>query len=413
MTKKAAQQIENAGLDSLTLDPENPNVHTQRGTQMLKHSIQQYGAREAGVLDVHGGIVGGNNRRDMYKSLGMEEIQIVDAKPGVPVFLRYNDLDLTDPDNPAREISIGLNRAAQVGIKMDPATLKAHSLKGVDLSHWYNGDEIGQIFTNDQNEQQNTGRDTPANVDQAAELAQKYGVEAGQLWGLGNHRLLCDSSTNVENLALLMGGKKASMVFTDPPYGNSTGYGRRRLGLRYIAGDENTNTIFELPGIVDNVIKGNFCVVWVQWHTYVELIAAFTGWDIETVIVWDKKSPGLHGKGGYGEQYEMAVVFAREKAALEFFRGNLITEARVKAAGGKRAIHPTMKPVRICAEIIGDLCPLDGIVFDGFAGSGSTLIAAGNIGRLCYAAEIDPGYAAVILDRWANHTGSVPKLLKG
>lgn len=138
-------QTKKAKLSDVRQDPGNANRHTERGREMLNHSISRFGSREPGVLDKNGFIVGGNHRREKYEAAQMNEIVIVPASSDVPVFVQYDDLDLTDPDNPARAVAHALNRVAQVSVEVDPERVLTDIQAGLDLDAFYSPDELAEL----------------------------------------------------------------------------------------------------------------------------------------------------------------------------------------------------------------------------------------------------------------------------
>jgi hypothetical protein len=144
------EQVRDADLRELHQDDHNANLHSERGNWMLRESVQRFGSREAGTVDKHGRIVGGNHRHEIYGELDMEEVQVVKGDPNKPIFIQYDDLDLEDPSNPAQEISVALNRAAQTSITFDGAALAEKQEAGIDLSRWFHEDEAVELgFTLD------------------------------------------------------------------------------------------------------------------------------------------------------------------------------------------------------------------------------------------------------------------------
>ena len=115
-------------------------------------------------------------------------------------------------------------------------------------------------------------------------------TKPGDLWVLGEHRVLCGDSTKAEDVGRLMAGARAGIVLTDPPFGNNLGYGRGQLGERRILNDENTLTMCKVFEPLNAVLNENsHCLVWVQWRTFPELKEAFSKYKLRTVIIWDKK----------------------------------------------------------------------------------------------------------------------------
>lgn len=135
-------------LSTLTTDAKNINAHSERGRYMTEQSVRKFGARLAGVVDKNGVIIDGNERSEVYAEVGIDDVVIVDADPTKPVFLRYADLDLSDPANPARELQVALHRSAVESFAEDIDTLAAHLADGLDVSDWYHGDEIDAMLAN-------------------------------------------------------------------------------------------------------------------------------------------------------------------------------------------------------------------------------------------------------------------------
>ena len=133
-------------LSTLRTDAENINQHSERGRYMTEQSVRKFGARLAGVVDKHGVIIDGNERSEVYADVGLEDVVIIDADPTKPVFLRYGDLDLADPTNPARELQVALHRSAVESFAEDADALAAHLANGLDLSDWYMPDELDALI---------------------------------------------------------------------------------------------------------------------------------------------------------------------------------------------------------------------------------------------------------------------------
>ena len=142
----AAHAVRRVPITDLIPDSANPNRHTKKGRKLLRKSVEQFKAREAGTLDKDLGIVGGNHRAEVYQELGIEEVLVIKADPGVPVFLQYDDLDLEDPANPARQVSVALNRTAQVSIDFDPGVLAELDQTVPDISAWFDEDEFKALL---------------------------------------------------------------------------------------------------------------------------------------------------------------------------------------------------------------------------------------------------------------------------
>lgn len=269
---------------------------------------------------------------------------------------------------------------------------------GVDMTMPDFGDANFQILNNDK--QQKDVKEDDFNP----ELVHETKVREGDIWQLGEHRLMCGDSTDAECVAKLMNGEQADMVLTDPPFGNDLGYGRGQLGERYIANDSDTKvlTTFFVP--LDSVLKNNsHCLVWIQWRTFSKLEAAFNKYKLRTVVIWDKKQAGLSG-GGFAEQYEMLCVFIKGHATQNYYSGNVWQVSREHDKRSESE-HPHKKPIEVLGMALNICSKENDIVLDVFGGSGSTMIACEQLNRKCRMMELDPHYCTVIIARWEKLTG--------
>jgi DNA modification methylase len=220
-------------------------------------------------------------------------------------------------------------------------------------------------------------------------------IVLGDLFEIGEHRLLCGDSTDSDSVARLMDGQKADMVFTDPPYGNGSSgkYGRGQLGVRTILNDENFN-------VVNDFFNLRVCDVYVfflQWRTFKEALQTLENNDLKlkTIAVWDKKNAGLNGAGGMSEQWEAIIVAGNVQYSR--FGGNVFSVSREQ----KKRIdspHPHQKPIELLNDVL-EYFQKYNLLLDPFLGSGSTMVASHQLKRKCYGMELDPHYCQVIIDR--------------
>jgi DNA modification methylase len=238
-------------------------------------------------------------------------------------------------------------------------------------------------------EKKRTEDDTEPQIDRAEELREQWGVETGQLWQLGEHRLLCGDSTRAEDVARVMGSEKADAVLTDPPYGIGSlmngGTWARKQDAQFIKmrdwdakTDQRFFDIVVSIGVPSIVWGGNYFVT-----------PPSRCW-----LVWDKP--------------EFPTMSSAELAWTNLDHNTKRIEcARTHQADGRKD-HATQKPIAVMEWSMG-FVP-DGLVYDPFSGSGTTIIACENLNRRCRAIEISPAYVAVALQRWADHTGLTPVL---
>jgi len=220
-------------------------------------------------------------------------------------------------------------------------------------------------------------------------------IVLGDLFEIGEHRLLCGDSTDSDQVAKLMNGQKAELVFTDPPYGNGSSgkYGRGQLGVRTILNDET----FDCVNDFFNLRICDAYVFFLQWRTFKEAIQTLENNELQlkTIAVWDKKNAGLNGAGGMSEQWEAIIVAGNIKYSR--FGGNVFNVSREQ----KKRIdspHPHQKPIELLSDLLEYFQDYK-LLVDPFSGSGSTMVASHQLKRKCYGMELDPKYCQVIVDR--------------
>ncbi len=265
---------------------------------------------------------------------------------------------------------------------------------------------------------QDDPQDADPQIDRAEELRVKWGVESGQLWRLPSrtpgqeHRLICGDCTDAAVVERVMGGEKADMVFTDPPYGVEFG-GR---GGDSIEGDISYSLIpllfTDLPSITAEKCWIYICGGSSNFSLHARLFDRYyRAWP--RVIVWDKGSMTMR-HNGYHSNYEF-IYYAFTKGAGDRWYGSRAGEAATDVwhidKPTNDRVHLTEKPVELPQRAIGNTCPVAGIVWEPFCGSASTLIAAENLSRQCRAVEISPGYVAVALERYAAAFNIEPELI--
>jgi len=217
----------------------------------------------------------------------------------------------------------------------------------------------------------------------------KVDVVLGDLIEIGEHRLLCGDSTDADLVTKLMNGKKADMVFTDPPY--NVAFNGRSGKFDVIKNDDISENEFEnlINGLVSilNILKPSCYYIWCNWKFYGLLQ---TKLDFKACIVWAKNVFGL-GKG-YRHQHEFCLFNGKLDEGIN----NESDLWEIKK--DTNYMHPTQKPVELANRAINNHKKVK-ILVDLFLGSGSTMVAAHQLKRKCYAMELDPKYCQVIIDR--------------
>ena len=242
--------------------------------------------------------------------------------------------------------------------------------------------------------------------DAVPEAPQEPITKLGDVWILGEHRVMCGDSTSKEAVEILMDGDKADMVFTDPPYGmfleadyTSLSWGDRK-GKKYdnVIGDHDDFTPDLINSIFDNF---GYCKEVFLWGAdyYYKHIPEF---DKGHYMVWDKT---LESNGDAGSNSEFELLWTKTKHKRQVIHFNWFRFFGLSKQDIKTRMHPTQKPLQVCLPFIEPYTKEGGLIVDIYLGSGSTLIAAEKTNRKCYGIELDPKYCDVIVKRWEDFTG--------
>ena len=367
--------------------------------QKIKKSIEEFGYTDLVIINKDNTIISGNQRTQVLMDMGYKKIKVVQI-----------DIDKTKE----KALNIALNKItgewdyAMLGDLLLDLDSQNYDLEitGFDI------DEIEGIMAPLGLEEEKEVIEDDFDCTPPEEPKAKY----GDIYQLGKHFLMCGDSTKEEDVAKLMNGNKADMVFTDPPYGVSASGGRsetkEKLGMKAIANDELRNN--DLTNFLTNFIKamkykdGASIYICYPWATQKEFTEAIlnNNLKIKNCIIWDKKVFGLNGFKGYRPQYEMIYfccksdfVWYGDKAQSNVWQ--ISREIKREEQGN----HPTPKPIELICKALKNSSKSGDIILDVFGGSGSTLIACEQLDRNCYMMELDPHYVDVIINRWETFTG--------
>ena len=245
-------------------------------------------------------------------------------------------------------------------------------------------------------------QDVEVKEDEPPEPPEEPKAKVGDLYALGNHRLICGDSTDAAVIDRLMDGVKADMVFCDAPYGYKyeSNYQDKYEML------QNDDKILDFIPAIWGVMKDN-CPVYefCGWQSLKQWLEYFenTSLDLKNVIIWKKNNWSMGDlKGAYAGQYEVILYLNKGRVELNGARDTDIWEFDREPP----KMHPTMKPIELIAYALSKSSKKDDVVLDCFGGSGSTLIACEQTGRTCYMAELSPEYVDVIIARWEKLTGN-------
>jgi len=362
--------IEKKKISDLIPAPYNPRQSTAKQEKHLKESLEKFGLVEPIIFNKQTGyIVGGHFRVRELKKLGITEIECV-------------IVDLNEADE--KELNIRLN--ANTG-SWDWDTL-ANDWDVVDLEAW--GLDIPQFDTVEELEASEDDYEVP-------EGGIETDIVIGDLFEIGEHRLLCGDSTDSDAVARLMNGEKADMVFTDPPYGVSYQSNMRTKTEKFDVLENDNVFITEWINNLPLFSKG-FVFVWTSWKVlkqWIEFCEPIG--ELSNLIVWDKGGGGIGDlKKTFSTDFEVALVYHR---GAEIKGKRLGSVWSVGKDGASKYLHPTQKPIELPAMAIENIINKNELVLDLFLGSGSTMVAAHQLKRRCYGMELELKYCQVIIDR--------------
>ena len=385
-------------MDTIKIDkliPYNRNAkkHNTKQVKSVADSIKRFGFVQPIVIDKNNEIVIGHCRLEAAKILGLKEVPIISVE------------NLTDKE--VKSLRLADNKLNESDWNLD---LVIEDLKELDEDLLdLTGFDNDLIIEEDEKD------------DEVPNVPDEPSSKLGDIYQLGNHKIMCGDSTKIEDVENLMALKKADLVVTDPPYntgmqgkGNTFDYDwtkkKEKARLPHMFDDKIENWPEFISDFLNNYIavtKGECAYyVFIDWRKVQDIKSAMEKvMDVKNVIVWDKK---VHGLGSdYKSTYELCVVGKRGKPEIKNRYGLDYQDIwRLQREMGRNKMHATVKPIELLEKPIKHASKEDDIVLDLFLGSGSTLIACEKINRICYGMELDPRYISVILDRWQEYTGN-------
>lgn len=357
----------------------------------IKNSIVKFGFVSPLVINKDMTVIGGHQRLKVLKDLGITEVECIVV-----------DLDKTNE----KALNIALNKI-QGDWDEDKleALLQELKLEEFDMNlTGFDFDEVDEIL-NDINGTKEDNFD----VDSAYEEIEEPITKPGDIWILGNHRLMCGDSTHKDDIMRLMNNQDADMLLTDPPY-NVDYVGKTAEALKIKNDNMDDNQFYEfLRKVFENmyIVTKEGASIYV-FHADTEGInfrKAFkdAGFKLAECLIW-KKDCFVMGRQDYQWQHE-PVLYGWKEGKAHYFINDRTQSTILEFDRPKQStLHPTMKPIDLIAKLIKNSSKENDIILDLFGGSGSTIIAAEQLNRYCYTMELDPKYCDVIVKRWETLT---------
>lgn len=379
-------QIEKRKIEDLKGYDKNPRKFTKKGLKDLKASLENLGDANIITINADNTVLGGHARLTVMKQLGYTE---VDVK--VP----NRQLD----EQEVKEIVIRLN--ANTADEWDLDKLQA-DFDLNDLTEWGLDVEFPEL-----DEQEVKEIDVPEEVETRC--------KPGDIWKLGNHRLMCGNSTILADVEKLMNGQKADLLLTDPPYNvNYEGKTKDKLKIENDKMEDGNFREFlkDAFAIADAVMKSG--AVFYIWHADIEGYnfrgaCKDVGWQVRQCLIWNKNTMVM-GRQDYHWKHEPCLYGWKDGASHLWASDRKQTTVIDFNKPSRNGEHPTMKPVGLFDYQIKNNTKGGDIVLDLFGGSGTTIIACEQNKRIGYSMELDPKYCDVIIQRWENLTGKQAEL---
>ena len=378
-------KIEIADINSIKPYENNPRKLSEKAIEKVAMSLKEYGFRQPIVVDKDRIIVAGHTRFRASKKLGLKQ---------VPVSI----IDNLTPEQ-INAYRIADNRTAEESewdnelLKMEIKELEDKDFK-LDLLG-FNEDQLNNLLFEE--------KQGLTDEDEVPEAPEDPITKLGDIWKLGNHRLMCGDCTFIDNIDLVTKKEKIDMVFTDPPYNIDYQGVKDKRKIKNDKMDDESFVDFLTSSLVGCETM-YVCCSWQYAHLFREAMIKIAR-KPKAMIIWDKINPAQH-LDKYFKQHEI-IYYYGDFGGQKTLRGDVWNLKRKK-----NTLHPTMKPVELITMALGDQ-PNKKIIYDGFLGSGSTLIACEKMDRICYGMELDPKYCDVIVKRWEQFTGKKAELENG
>ena len=390
-------QIYDKRLDEIKPYENNPR-HNDNAVDAVANSIREFGFKVPIVVDSDGVIVAGHTRYKAAQKLGLQTVPCLVA----------DDLN----EEQINAFRLADNKVGELATwDLDTLKVELDNIGEIDMSEFgFSLDGIGE-------EPQEVQED-----DFDEEPPEEPTSKLGDIYQLGNHRLMCGDSTNTEHVAKLMDGAKADMVFTDPPY--NVNYADKNIFLNnadkgnriqddiendHAGSDETAKNDLWLPALknmVDN--SADDCSIYVTMpqggaHMMMMMSAQEAGWQVKHELIWVKNNHVL-GRVDYLYKHE-PILFGWKHKHKFYGNGEHTKSVWEIPKPQKSDLHPTMKPIALIANALLNSSQEGDNILDVFGGSGSTLIACEQLNRKCYMMEMSPKYVDVIIKRWGEYTG--------
>lgn len=431
--------MENNQLDieQLVQDDHNFNKGTKKGQEVIVKSFKRFGAGRSILLDKDNRIIAGNKSHLAAQDAGIKSVRVIETDGSELIAVKRTDVSLDSKEG--REMALADNATTILNLEWNKDELQyaASMYEGFDIPEW--GLDIPDLLPQKECKEDN--------FDPNDETIPTR-CQPGEVWVMGDHRLLCGDATSTSDVARLMAGEKAQLLITDPPYNVNIvgGNGKTIINDNMKSHDFKIFLEASFSAISTALDEGCPFYVWFASREHYNFVSSLedNGLGVRQELVWNKNMFTLgrshyqwkHEPCLYGWKGDVCRYFcgARNRASVLQGLDEIDIDKMSKAdmatllkkifpdAGNNNQVnipttvinenkptrseeHPTMKPVRLFGYQINNSSRDGDIILDPFGGSGTTMVACEQLGRKAYLMELDPHYCDVILSRWEKLTG--------
>lgn len=363
----------------------NSRTHDESQIKQICESIKEYGWTNPVLIDEKGMIIAGHGRVEAGKKLDIKEVPCIVLS------------GLTEAQKKAYVIADN-KMALNAGWNEELLKTELENLKELDFDlelTGFNIDELDELFKQDEEEQEIVEDDFDI------EPPEEPKAKLGDIYQLGNHRLMCGDSTSIDDVIKLTQDKKLKLALTDPPYGIDVVSDNGEVGANFgiakkgnyskVIADDTTETAQQSYHILNSYTDKQ--IIW-GGNYFTDFLPFSDGW-----LIWDKRvDSGIRNTFADGE-----MAWCSFHTPVRIY--HQLWNGMIREGEKEKRVHPTQKPIRMLCDILKDFSDENDDVLDLFGGSGSTLIACEQLNRNCYMMELDPKYVDVIIKRWEEFTG--------
>lgn len=363
----------------------NSRTHDESQIKQICESIKEYGWTNPVLIDEKGMIIAGHGRVEAGKKLDIKEVPCIVLS------------GLTEAQKKAYVIADN-KMALNAGWNEELLKTELENLKELDFDlelTGFNIDELDELFKEDEEEQEIIEDDFDV------EPPEEPKAKLGDIYQLGNHRLMCGDSTSIDDVEKLINNKKLDLALTDLPYGIDVVGDNGEVGADFgvakkgnykkVIADDTTETAQQSYDILSVYTERQ--IIW-GGNYFTNFLPFSDGW-----IIWDKRvDSGIRNTFADGE-----MAWCSFHTPIRIY--HQLWNGMIREGEKEKRVHPTQKPIRMLSDILKDFSKENDDILDLFGGSGSTLIACEQLNRKCFMMELDPKYVDVIIKRWEEFTG--------